>query len=853
MTVLYSGEKTTIAVPAGKAPVIVGTHGTSGWLHCLNEGLGGDAATRSWSVGEGPVGPIALMAASQRYTVKCIVGSIDVTDGNVAADSAVAAFVTGSGVVGEKLTATLPAGVVGTLQFVRFTKATPPVKSLISGAVANAVNSLQYTYQQGDLIYDLACDTSNTVQTSNKISAGGTATVDPAPVPATAVTLTGPTSVVVGAESSAYTVTLSPVGGTVASPVTVTPTAITGVSFNPASVSLTTTSPSATFTATVSAAGTKTIAVTSTGGLTAPAAINMVASAAASNVPSAPVIIAATENINDNTTAVVSYVAPSSNGGSALTGYTGVMTMEDGSTVPGTAAAGATSMNFTGVTALKSRSVVIRAVNGNGPGALSAVAKVATLRNVATRCSSQYESSPQLQALGHSTHYNTSGRTQNILKVVIPNYYSQLDTGSGTLSVKVVIEYPPESGIQDSFMFDGALLGSVAVNTNKFSDFLTLTNIVGGIPDGAAFRLKYFFQTTSGGRIPYCHNGSTSKYGAKYDLIRFGASGQDRLTDDAATWNARVNDDATKNYCFKPLAILGYSTADVHLINGDSNTAGGGVDQASDTFLLCGLGEKLVGRGGPFINLAQSGEKLEDWLDASKALRRKEMVPYTTVRDNFYGTNTFANQTDVAALNALDVRYRNEWAPFNKLTTCTMPPKTTPATGPFNTLASQNVDTTQDAKRVAWNAARVAKTAVAFDQVFNIAPLLAAPTDERKWDVHPLGRNLTVSMTAGSNVVTATTGTFGADDPTTELVCVTQASYAGSAPYISDGGLIGLMQYTEATHALITDRAGVARPAGVTVTGLTMHIGLWNVTGDGTHGREAMYQRILPVALTAPL
>jgi hypothetical protein len=578
-----------------------------------------------------------------------------------------------------------------------------------------------------------------------------------------------------------------------------------------------------------------------------------VIAAAASGVPSAPVIIAATENINDNTTAVVSYVAPSSNGGSALTGYTGVMTMEDGSTVNGTAAAGATSMNFTGVTALKSRSVVIKAVNANGSSAPSAVAKVATLRNIATRCSAPYESSPQPQALGHSTHYNDSGRTLVAATVVLANYYSMTEAAAGTLSAKVTFEYPPESGIQDEFFFSGALMASIAAGTNKFSDRLVFTNIVGGIPDGAAFRLKYFFQTTTGGRIPYCHNGSTSKYGAKYDLIRFGTSGQDRLTDDAATWNARVNDDASKNYCFKPLMILGYSTVEAGTIHGDSNDAGGGVDAASDTFLLCGRGERLVGRGGPFVNLSQSSEKLEDWLDASKALRRKEVMPYTQVRHNFYGTNTFANQTDVAALNALDVRFKNEWAPFNKLTTCTIPPKNTPLTGPYNTPASMGYDATQDVKRLDWSAARLAKTAVNYTNVFDIAPLLASPTDEHKWDVHPLGRNLTVNMTAGSNVITATTGTFSAADPTTELVCVTQASYAGSAPYISDGGLIGLMQYTDATHALMTDRLGVARPAGVTVTGVTMHIGLWSVTGDGVHGREAMYQRILPVALTAPL
>lgn len=120
-----------------------------------------------------------------------------------------------------------------------------------------------------------AVGTSPASNTSNSVTPTGVAP----PAVATAINLIGPNSAAVGSAAT-YTVSLLPVGGTVASPVTVTPTPVTGVTFAPASVQLSTASPSATFTATASTAGTKAIAVTSTGGLSAPAAINLVVSAA---------------------------------------------------------------------------------------------------------------------------------------------------------------------------------------------------------------------------------------------------------------------------------------------------------------------------------------------------------------------------------------------------------------------------------------------------------------------------------------------------------------------------------------------------------------------------------------------
>jgi len=85
------------------------------------------------------------------------------------AGAAAVATITGSGIIGQPLTATLPAGVIGTLQFTKTLKASPFTKSNISGAVASAVNSLSYTVQSADAPYSLGCDVSNTVSSSNSI------------------------------------------------------------------------------------------------------------------------------------------------------------------------------------------------------------------------------------------------------------------------------------------------------------------------------------------------------------------------------------------------------------------------------------------------------------------------------------------------------------------------------------------------------------------------------------------------------------------------------------------------------------------------------------------------------------
>lgn len=184
-----------------------------------------------------------------------------------------------------------------------------------------------------------------------------------APVSATSISLTGPTAATVG-QAATYQVALSPAGSTVASPVVVTPTAVAGVTFAPASVTLTTASPSATFAATSSTAGTKAIAVTNNGGLTNPAAISLVVSAA-STAPLAPVLESV---VGFNTRADVN-VRPAAGDTATITGYR--ITASPGGATVDKAGAGPCVATVTGLTNGTDYTFTAKALYSGGEGPVS--------------------------------------------------------------------------------------------------------------------------------------------------------------------------------------------------------------------------------------------------------------------------------------------------------------------------------------------------------------------------------------------------------------------------------------------------------------------------------------------------
>jgi hypothetical protein len=139
-----------------------------------------------------PTAPAQLwQVAARRDSSGNLLGLIDESGAAVAAGGAITATITGTGIIGQPLTAKLPDGYIGTLQFTRSTKATTPVKTNISGAVASAVNSLSYTPVTGDAVYNIGCDTSNVVAPSATVSVSAAPSTDVAPAVVTAAAITG--------------------------------------------------------------------------------------------------------------------------------------------------------------------------------------------------------------------------------------------------------------------------------------------------------------------------------------------------------------------------------------------------------------------------------------------------------------------------------------------------------------------------------------------------------------------------------------------------------------------------------------------------------------------------------------
>lgn len=188
-----------------------------------------------------------------------------------------------------------------------------------------------------------------------------------APVAATAITFTGPSSGVVSTASTNFTVAAN---GTLSANNTVTPSdGGAGGTFTPATVTLTSSATSATFTYTPASTGNKTLSVTNSGGLTNPSNITYAVSAAPT-VPDAPTIGTATAG---DASASVAFTPPGNNGGAAITGYTAT------STPGGLTGTGASSpITVSGLSNGTAYTFTVHATNSVGNSAESAASNSVT-------------------------------------------------------------------------------------------------------------------------------------------------------------------------------------------------------------------------------------------------------------------------------------------------------------------------------------------------------------------------------------------------------------------------------------------------------------------------------------------
>lgn len=176
--------------------------------------------------------------------------------------------------------------------------------------------------------------------------------------PATALTLTGPTTGTVGTASSNFTVAAN---GSLSANVTVTPSSGGGGgTFSPATLTLTSAATSGTFTYTATTTGAKTISVTNSGSLANPSAVTFTASAAGDTTP--PTLTGAiTIGTVTSTSIAMSWPAGADN--VAVTSYE--VSKDSGATWIDTSGTGL-SYIFTGLAASTSYGLRVRAKDAAG-------------------------------------------------------------------------------------------------------------------------------------------------------------------------------------------------------------------------------------------------------------------------------------------------------------------------------------------------------------------------------------------------------------------------------------------------------------------------------------------------------
>lgn len=214
--------------------------------------------------------------------------SISITNNKGLSNPAALTYTIASAVTG--LTITGPTSGVNNVASTNFTVGLLPTDGTVTGTITITPSSgagggsfspttvsLTNTTRTATFTYTPTTAGSKTISISNNqaLTNPSSITYSVSAGTASAITLSGPTTGLVGSPSSSFSVGVSPVGGTITGTVVVTPNDSSGGgTFTPTTVSLTNASPTASFTYTPGSAGTKTIGVTNNGSLTNPTAIS---------------------------------------------------------------------------------------------------------------------------------------------------------------------------------------------------------------------------------------------------------------------------------------------------------------------------------------------------------------------------------------------------------------------------------------------------------------------------------------------------------------------------------------------------------------------------------------------------
>lgn len=678
------------------------------------------------------------------------------------------------------------------------------------------------------------------------------------PVPATAVTLAGPTTAVAGSPSSVFTASLSPNGGTLSGSAVVTPSSNGGGgTFSPTSVSLTQASPLATFTYTPASAGNKTISVSNNASLTNPASIVLVASAAPGGgtveITSFPYTLQASDSgktLNMATVAESVVNIPASLGATfscnmVQTGDYPVQFVEAGA-------------------AVSNSGYRISNLNNLANSLILGKNKTATLTASAADVLALSGQVGRWQAVASGSGWNDSNTGGNLqiwartlcevkgqqgdaivgLKFVFVNGYGQTELGSTSgASFAGSVGWPLGAAMQ-SLTFAGQSFSApvTVAGAEVISDYLILTTPVPIDNANPNFLdVGAWNNTVSGGA--FSGKGSARSAGItdvnKKEFFGATTTGGTTTLDRLTLTRSSLNDTAIANSSqlspstFAPAAIIGVTTTGAEIIlidsraqpsNGDTPTIGGSP--------YAGEGERLFGRQNkPMLNLACANAGLTTLMQTGAA-RRKLMRFGTTAKHN--GIQNDLGKGTIAAIRAELAKLKADpymvGKPISGVSSGAFVNSSNPDC--FTTIAGQTAANVAQCQLLqAWNAAGVAGQIVEYDKFYDIRPFteVNVSADLNVYKVAANGRSVTDGVfNAASPFFDSASAAFTNAD-TGKKITITGWVSAGAA-------ITAKMTYVSPTRVSLTGvRSFAVYNATLSATGATAYIQSFEYTVDGTH------------------
>lgn len=684
--------------------------------------------------------------------------------------------------------------------------------------------------------------------------------------PATAITMTGPINGVVGVASSNYSVTLSPTGGTVASPVTVTPSdAGGGGAFNPTTVSLTTAAPNATFTYTPVSSGAKTISVTNNGGLTNPSAMTYTASASNKTITQAmsPYTILAADN------GVPLIAQPTLSAGiqivhTATLGTSFVTTVTQDAAFPALPVeiveSGTTGFNSNGLRIKSSASQALGLGSPlvRGPGLAVTITNTSNTSFNLTGALGRWQqvashnSFPdafatnlfQISGFGFYRVKGKAGAKLNGMRISATNVYGLNESIATTdiqFSASVAMTSDTSIAPQLCYAPDSTTVRTVTLTGGvKSKAFVEVFFATPFVYSGAWQTIQIaVYQTGAGG----CVTGKGKDFSEYYNYSTTATPSIDKTTLAFNGWGANPNGlqsatSVTSSQRFAPFTIEGITETGAIIGLGDSRTepSNGDWPTVGEGTFLCGELDRVYGNQGVVLNLASFGDSAQNFSansGANSTMRRSQAYLGGNVAYG-YGANDLgaASQTDMntrpsTLLNMAEFLGRIAYA-------YTIPPCLVSSTDMFTTLTNQSFSTTpittQNGYRVGFNNALRAGTIARISGYAELADVLESARDSGKWKISG-GRPRTLSdvvSTAASNVYSSASGAFASDDVGKYFV----GPFGASSATIY--GLISAV--TATTVTIISIKPRTAYNATVTSAAATAYIqALEYVQPDGNH------------------